>query len=83
MDSNLKKRNSKGSEIMGLFSSLFGKREQNKVKGTITMESPKEAPMLKPTLHLKGKPDANGLYPAELVMLYYAEKYKVTEALIS
>ncbi|MBQ6361834.1 MAG: hypothetical protein IJI62_10475 [Lachnospiraceae bacterium] len=68
---------------MGLFSSLFGKREQNKVKGTITMESPKEAPMLKPTLHLKGKPDANGLYPAELVMLYYAEKYKVTEALIS
>ena len=47
------------------------------------MESPKEAPMLKPTLHLKGKPDANGLYPAELVMLYYAEKYKVTEALIS
>ena len=32
-----------------------------------------------PSLHLKGKPDAYGLYPAELVMLSLAEKYKTTE----
>lgn len=31
-------------------------------------------------LHLKGVPDAEGLYPAEIVMLAVAEKYKTTES---
>lgn len=33
-----------------------------------------------PKLHLKGLPDANGLYPSELVMLSFAEKYKTNES---
>lgn len=64
---------------MGLLSSLFGKKDNDKVKATVTIEAKKEAPSLSPTLHLKGKPDANGLYPSELVMLSYAEKYKTNE----
>lgn len=62
---------------MGLFSSLFGKKDNDRTKGNVLTEI--ETPSLKPTLHLKGKPDATGLYPSELVMLYYAEKYKTTE----
>ena len=64
---------------MGLFSSLFGKKDNDKVKAAVNFEAKKEESTLKPTLHLKGKPDVNGLYPSELVMLSYAEKYKTNE----
>ena len=64
---------------MGLLSSLFGKKDNDKDKATVTIESKTKAHSLSPTLHLKGKPDANGLYPSELVMLSYAEKYKTNE----
>ena len=58
---------------MGLFSSIFRKKDDDKVKVSVTTEAKT------PILHLKGKPDADGLYPSELVMLSYAEKYKTTE----
>ncbi len=64
---------------MGLFSSLFGKKDNDIVKAAVNFGAKKEESTLKPTLHLKGKPDVNGLYPSELVMLSYAEKYKTNE----
>ena len=64
---------------MGLFSSLFGRKDNGKIKVRVTTEIKKETPKTSPTLHLKGEPDANGLYPSELVMLYCAERYKTTE----
>ena len=64
---------------MGIFSSLFGKNESEKKKITITAEVKEEEPLSSPSLHLKGKPDVNGLYPPELVMLSFAERYKISE----
>lgn len=64
---------------MGLFSSLFKKKDNAKVEVAFTEEIKKEPPTISQTLHLKGVPDANGLYPSELVMLSYAEKYTTNE----
>ena len=64
---------------MGLLSSIFGRKENDRYNETATNEIRKETPLASLTLHLKGKPDTNGLYPAELVMLSYAEKYKINE----
>ena len=68
---------------MGLLSSLFGgKNTKNKTvtdKGSFQYEPITKPASNKPTFHYKGSPDANGLYPSELVMLSYAEKYKTTE----
>ena len=66
---------------MGLFSSLFGKKDNDNDKNAVSFaaETRRESAVLTPTLHLKGKPDANGLYPSELIMLSLAEKYKTTE----
>ena len=64
--------------IMSIFSALFGKKEESKAKITIA-EVKTEISAQNPSLHLKGKPDANGLYPSELVMLFTAERYKTTE----
>lgn len=61
---------------MGVFSSLFGKKEKG--INTPTPETNRGATKI-PTFHLKGKPDANGLYPSELVMLAVAERYSTTE----
>lgn len=64
---------------MGIFSSLFGKKDNDKISVSVTTETKKEPTSPSPKLHLKGKPDANGLYPSELIMLSYAEKYKIDE----
>ena len=65
---------------MSFFSSLFGKKavKNNNQPKVEKMDSSKRITNT-PSLHLKGKPDAYGLYPAELVMLALAEKYKTTE----
>ena len=65
---------------MSIISSLFGKKSakndnQPNVEKVETIKRITNTPLL----HLKGKPDAYGLYPAELVMLSLAEKYKTTE----
>ena len=65
---------------MSIISSLFGKKSakndnQPNVEKLETIKRITNTPLL----HLKGKPDAYGLYPAELVMLSLAEKYKTTE----
>lgn len=65
---------------MGILSALFGKKDKSKgpsVKIT-TSEVKREAATI-PSFHLKGKPDARGLYPSELVMLAVAEKYRISE----
>ena len=65
---------------MSFFSSLFGKKSvknNNQPKAEKVDTSKRIANT--PSLHLKGKPDAYGLCPAELVMLSLAEKYKTTE----
>lgn len=64
---------------MGFLSSLFGKNDNGKEKITFPIETKKDIQLISPTLHLKGKADANGLYPSELIMLSYAEKYKTNE----
>ena len=64
---------------MGILSSLFGKKDNDRVKVSATTEAKKEAPKSSPSLHLRGEVDANGLYPSELVMLACAEKFKTTE----
>ena len=63
---------------MSIFSSIFGKKNNN-VKVTVSTSEPKKASDVTPKLHLKGIPDANGLYPSELVMLAVAEKYNTME----
>lgn len=64
---------------MGMFSSLFKKKPGNTVD-TKSDISPVSTPVVSsPTLHLRGKPDANGLYPSELVMLAVAERFNTTE----
>ena len=58
---------------MSLLSSLFGKKDSLKEEQVVVKisETTKEASKT-PSLHLKGKPDAVGLYPSELVMLSLA-----------
>ena len=65
---------------MGIFKNLFSKRDNQ-----ITNEKPLNNIQIaldnsqKTVFHLRGKPDKNGLYPSELVMLSLAEKYLVNE----
>ena len=65
---------------MSFFSSLFVKKsvKSNNQPEVEELETRKRITNT-PSLHLKGKPDAYGLYPAELIMLSLAEKYKTTE----
>lgn len=63
---------------MGLLSLLFGKKAAVESKPTQQSSLAREKQNA-PTLHLKGKPDANGLYPSELVMLAVAEKFAIFE----
>lgn len=65
---------------MSFFSSLFGKKSvKNNNQPKVEKVDTSKRITNNPSLHLKGKPDAYGLYPAELVMLSLAEKYKTTE----
>ena len=65
---------------MSLLSSLFGKKDAPKKEHEIVEDSEATKETSKtPSLHLKGKPDAAGLYPSELVMLSLAEHYITTE----
>ena len=65
---------------MSRLSSLFGKKDASKKEQVVVevSETTKET-SITPSLHLKGKPDAAGLYPSELVMLSLAEHYITTE----
>lgn len=66
---------------MGWFSTLMGKAGKNETpseRKDIPIKS-KELDNNVPRLHYRGKPDQNGLYPSELIMLSVAEKYKITE----
>lgn len=65
---------------MSLFSALFGKKKNEVAAVTITTSIPTNTTTeASPSFHLRGKPDSNGLYPSELVMLAVAERYKTTE----
>ncbi len=68
---------------MGIISKLFGmsKKEHEHTKPTVTVVSKPDqtTKVSSPTLHMRGKPETNGLYPAELVMLAVAEKFKTTQ----
>ena len=65
---------------MSFFSSLFGKKSvKNNNQPNVESVDARKRFSTPPSLHLKGKPDSYGLYPAELVMLSLAEKYKTTE----
>lgn len=65
---------------MSFFSSLFGKKTvKNNNQPKVEKVDASKKITNTPSLHLKGKPDVCGLYPAELVMLSLAEKYKTTE----
>ena len=64
-----------GSKINELSSQVKQQAEQS-VKSVSAPAQINEGAIL----HLKGVPDAEGLYPAELVMLAVAEKYKTTES---
>lgn len=63
---------------MGILSLLFGNKAAVESKPMQQSGLKKEKQSI-PTLHLKGKPDANGLYPSELVMLAVAEKFTILE----
>ena len=65
---------------MSFFSSLFGKKSvKNNIQLKAEMVQTSKKITTKPSLHLRGEPDTFGLYPAELVMLSLARKYKTTE----
>ena len=67
---------------MGIFSSLFGKKNSNvnsNESNASTTASQNVSVKTTPVLHLKGIPDEKGLYPSELVMLAVAEKFIVSE----
>ena len=65
---------------MSLLSSLFGrKKPPEKEQVAVEVLATKKETSQTPSLHLKGKPDAAGLYPSELVMLSLAERYKTAE----
>ena len=64
---------------MAFLSSIFGnKSKKNNSKPKVEVEISRKTNDT-PSLHLKGKPDSYGLYPAELIMLSIAEEYKTTE----
>ncbi len=63
---------------MSLFSSLF-KKNNNTNQNESSPEEKTTPITMSPKLHLRGTPDANGLYPSELVMLAVAGKYRTTE----
>lgn len=67
---------------------LFSRKKKSKLQGKIIVVEDKKTEnkpekqsteVSLPKLHAKGKKDAFGLYPADLVMLFVAEKYLVTE----
>ena len=71
---------------MGLLKSIFGKKDDNSFEISVDIEptsskatNPPIGNASKAKFHLKGYPDANGLYPSELVMLSVAERYKTTQ----
>lgn len=65
---------------MSIFSALFGKKKNETPTVKPSASKPAKATTeATPNLHLRGKADANGLYPSELVMLAVAERYKTTE----
>lgn len=69
---------------MSILSSLFGKKGNKdnpkvNVNEPVTVVQKNETMSASTSYHLRGLPDANGLYPSELVMLSVAEKYKTTE----
>ncbi|MBQ8288576.1 MAG: SAP domain-containing protein [Clostridia bacterium] len=64
---------------MSIFSSIFGKKDNNVKVIVSTPGLEKAFPVDTSKLHLKGTPDVNGLYPSELVMLAVAEKYNTME----
>ena len=65
---------------MSIFSALFGKKKDETPAVKPSVSKPAKATTeATPSLHLRGKADANGLYPSELVMLAVAERYKTTE----
>lgn len=69
---------------MGVLSSLFGKKDKKEnAQGQRTVPEIKRDTIKTPIFHLKGKPDVNGLYPSELVMLAVAERYSITETQFS
>lgn len=61
---------------MRVLSSLFGKK--GKSANTPTPQINRDTIKI-PTFHPRGKPDTNGLYPSELVMLAVAESYSTIE----
>ncbi len=65
---------------MSLISSLFGKKNRpEQEQNTKTVIETKTENVKAPSLHFRGKPDVNGLYPSELVMLSLADHFKTTE----
>ena len=65
---------------MSLLSSLFGKKDApKKEQVNDEVSATKKETSKTPSLHLRGKPDAAGLYPSELVMLSLAERYRTIE----
>jgi hypothetical protein len=67
---------------MSFFSSMLGKHHKHDESETY-VSSPQNTALNcidSPKLHLRGQPDANGLYPSELIMLAVAERYKTTES---
>ncbi len=67
---------------MGILSSLFGKKATAKEEHISARASDqKKETSMTASFHLRGKPDANGLYPSELIMLSLAEHYKINETI--
>ena len=64
---------------MSFFASLFRKKSLDTRQLPIKTAEMHEESKNIPVLHLKGKPDIYGLYPAELIMLSIAERYEVSE----
>ena len=64
---------------MSFFASLFRKKPLDTRQLPIKTAEMHEESKNIPVLHLKGKPDIYGLYPAELIMLSIAERYEVSE----
>lgn len=61
------------------FLTILRKNDKGKMKDRGAVETGQEALMPKSTVHIKGKPDTNGLYPSELIMLSFAKRYKTNE----
>ena len=68
---------------MSFLSKLFSSKDNVSQQGAYVRPNIAPIPSVNnagAVFHLKGKPDAEGLYPGELVMLAVAEKYKTTES---